>query len=83
MNSAIAQVVPKENRDYVKKVVAESDFLLDILAKVCYNIIRESQNVTKSDYSSPSWSHEQAHRNGQVDAMMTFLKIIDKQKKET
>tara|TARA_R110002020_G_scaffold285675_3_gene501204 strand:+ start:853 stop:1101 length:249 start_codon:yes stop_codon:yes gene_type:complete len=78
MNSAIQSLVPKEDRARVAEIVEKSDFLLDILAKVCYNIIRESQNITKSDYSSPSWSHEQAHRNGKVEALTDFLKIINK-----
>ena len=81
MNSRINSVTPKEDRERVKEIFQKSDFLLDILEKVCYNIIRENQDVTKSDYSNSSWSHEQAHRNGIVEGMNIILQTI--KRKET
>jgi hypothetical protein len=76
MNSKIRSVVSKDDQERVKEIFEKSDFLLDILAKVCYNIIRESQNVTKKDYDSAGWAYEQAHRNGQIDALQQIIKII-------
>lgn len=82
MNSKIYAVVDKEQRELVKEIFEKSDFLLDILRKVCYNTIRECENVSRKDYDTAGWAFEQAHRNGQVDALKELLKIIEI-KKET
>ena len=81
MNSYLAAAVDKEDRAKAEEIFKKSDFLLDILAKVCYNIIRESQEVTTNDYSSSSWAYEQAHRNGKVEALQQILLTINR--KET
>ena len=36
-----------------------------------------SSENSESDYDSPSWSHKQAHRNGQRAAFADILKLID------
>lgn len=83
MNSEIQRVVPKEDWDRVKKVLESDNFLLDILEKVCYNIIRDNSKITKKDYDSAGWAYEQAHRNGVVETADRLLTIINRNKKET
>jgi len=64
-----------EEQDKMRQNVLSSEKVLDKLIKICYNNIIELQNVQKSDYNSPSWIAEQAHRNGEVAALNRIIKI--------
>jgi len=77
MNSHWAKVCEDENeRESLKKYLENSNFLLDKLTKICYNIMEDSERVSKKNYNSPGWAYEQAHRNGEVDSIKKILEII-------
>lgn len=79
MNSHWAKVCEDASeRESLKKYLENSNFLLDKLTKICYNIIKESEHVTKKNYNSPGWAYEQAHRNGEVDSIKKILEIIER-----
>jgi len=66
-----------EERDKVKKMVQGNHFVLDKLSEICYNLVTELENVSRSDYDSAGWAYEQAHRNGEVAALKLIIKLID------
>lgn len=67
---------PGEDQENFKKNVLSSQKVLDRLREICYNIIQEDEKVRVADYASPSWSHEQAHRNGKREALENLIKIL-------
>lgn len=66
----------KEKRDEIKSIVLGSTILLDRLNKILYNIKKEKSEVRLLDYDSPSWSHKQAHLNGQIDMLDQLVKLV-------
>lgn len=78
INSAwIRDAKTEEERERIYKEVINSNFLLDKLRKICYNISIELEEVSSPDYDSASWSHKQAHRNGQLDILRKLNKILE------
>lgn len=49
--------------------------LVDILKEKLQAL--DTQECSVSDYDNPSWSHKQAHRNGQKASLVEVLKLID------
>lgn len=66
--------LPPDQQENFKKSVEASKLVLDKLIEICYNRINNLETVTIKDYDNPSWSHKQAHRNGEIDELR---KIID------
>jgi hypothetical protein len=71
------QDLPKHDQEKFKETVLNSKIVLDKVAKVCYNKIIELDNVTTSDYDSPSWACKQAHLNGKREALKEILQLVD------
>lgn len=67
----------QEDRERIKGMVLGSKKTLDILAEICYNIIKNDSEVSKQDYQSAGWAFEQAHRNGRQDALREIISIIN------
>tara|TARA_Y100001963_G_C6789717_1_gene454806 strand:- start:59 stop:313 length:255 start_codon:yes stop_codon:yes gene_type:complete len=65
---------PKE-REKEKKIIENSNFLLDKLKEICYNKLTELENVNKSDYDNPSWAYKQAHVNGEKQAYRSIIEL--------
>jgi hypothetical protein len=63
-------------RDGFKQSVLQSKIVLDKLQQIVYNMYKDKRTVTFSDYSSPSWSHEQAHTNGYCEALQDILALV-------
>lgn len=57
-----------------KELVLQNKILLDFLVEILYNMNERLEEVSLDDYNSPSWSHKQAHLNGQRDMLR---KIVD------
>lgn len=57
--------------------VRNSKIVLDKLKEILYNMHTGKQKVVTIDYSSPSWSHEQAHRNGYCEALEKVMELLD------
>jgi hypothetical protein len=66
----------QEERDKIKKMIGGSIFALDKLSEICYTKVTELESVSRSDYSSAGWAYEQAHRNGEVAALKSIIKLI-------
>lgn len=65
-----------DKRSEIKSIVLGSTILLDRLNKILYNIKKEKSEVRLLDYDSPSWSHKQAHLNGQIDMIDQIVKLV-------
>lgn len=59
------------------QIVKESEIILDILAKICYNITSEQEKIAVGDYESPSWAYKQADRNGYLRAYQEITKMCE------
>lgn len=62
-------------REKEKKIIVNSNFLLDKLKEICYNKIEELERVNKPDYNNPGWVYEQAHRNGEANAYRAIIEL--------
>lgn len=59
-----------------KKFLASEQKVLDILRKIVYNIRTSQEIVSENDYDSPSWSHKQAHLNGESSALRRIERLL-------
>ena len=67
---------PAEQKKMEENVLS-SEILLDRLAKILYNMQEKRESVTGLEhYDTPSWSHKQAHLNGEAAALKKVLEII-------
>lgn len=71
---------PAEKKE-MEELVRSSTNLLDRLDKILYNMQESKETTVLADYDSPSWSHKQAHQNGQLDIirqLRSLLKISER-----
>lgn len=64
-----------EDKESLKRALHSS-----ILAERLRTIIQDWKRelpVSPNDYDSPSWSHKQAHKNGQEDILTRLLSILE------
>lgn len=65
-----------KDREERKVLIRGSKKTLDILSKICYNMYREAENSSISDYDSPSWAYRQAHINGLKEAYNKIQEVV-------
>ena len=66
----------KDEREQIKDLVLSSPILLDKLQKILYNMQESKDKSVVHDYDTPSWSHKQAHLNGEKDAIRKMLQLV-------
>lgn len=66
-----------EEKENFKNEVLGAQKVLDKLTKIVYNRTIEVQNTPIADYDCASWSHRQAHQNGQVAAFKEIIALLD------
>ena len=68
-----------EEIDKLNKAILGSVVIRNRLTQIIKEKLESIDNTecSVSDYDSPSWSHKQAHRNGQKTALNEVLKLID------
>lgn len=68
-----------EDIERLNKAVLGSVTIRNRLAEIIKEKLEalDSQECSVADYDSPSWSHKQAHRNGQKASLVEVLKLID------
>jgi hypothetical protein len=67
----------QEERDATTQAVASAKGILDMLLARALARKAEVANTSQADYTSPSWSHLQAHKNGRLEELDYFIKMID------
>lgn len=65
-----------EEREKMTNLVVSNTILLDKLRKMLYNMKEGKENTVLSDYDVPSWSHKQAHLNGEQAAITKIIDLI-------
>lgn len=65
-----------EDREKMKKVVLDGTILLDKLKEILYNMQEGKRDVVVGDYDNPSWSHKQAHLNGETAALHKVISLL-------
>ncbi len=76
INEAWLQGLKGAEREQMKELVLSNEILLDKLAKMLYNMQERKRISVLGDYDTPSWSHKQAHLNGEADVLRKVLEII-------
>ena len=64
------------DREEMKKLVLNSEKVLDKLKEILYNMQVKKSEVSLEDYDNPSWSHRQAHLNGEASALRRVVEIL-------
>lgn len=77
MNSLWLQGLKGEERQKLKVFIENNQKILDILTEIVYNRVKEHESVALRDYDNLSWSHKQAHLNGELDALKWVIKLCD------
>lgn len=72
----------KQDQDKFKESIIASDFILDRVRQILYNMIKDVERVKTTDYDSPSWSHKQAHQNGEIEMAKRIIQLLDISDKE-
>lgn len=71
-----------EEREQIKKMVLSNEILLDKLRKILYNIQESKRGSVLEDYDTPSWSHKQAHLNGENAMLEKVIKLVTIQERD-
>lgn len=75
INEAWLSGLKGEERSKMRDFVVGNQILLDKLVEILYNMQEKTGSVKLDDYDSPSWSHKQAHLNGQNDTIRKLIEI--------
>jgi hypothetical protein len=65
-----------EEREEIAKAVLNASHIIEPIRDYIEQEFFQVARVTRADYSNKEWSHEQAHRNGQMDALETIWKLF-------
>jgi hypothetical protein len=65
-----------DEADNLKQQILQAQIVLDKLREIVYNRVKEAQSTPLVDYDCPSWSHRQAHQNGQVAAFKEIIALL-------
>lgn len=60
-----------------KELVLSNKIVLDFLIEILYNMDRRAEVVASEAYDSPSWSHKQAHLNGERAMLRRIIELCD------
>ncbi len=63
-------------REKMKNIVLENTILLDKLKQILYNMQEGKRSTVLVDYDTPSWSHKQAHLNGELAAFQKVIELL-------
>ena len=77
INSAWTAGKSAEDKEKITKLVLSSENLLDILKEILYNMQEKRELTVLSDYDTPSWSHKQAHLNGEAAGIRKVIDLIE------
>lgn len=65
-----------EDRDKMKELILSNTILLDKLTQIVYNMQEGKRSTVLVDYDTPSWSHKQAHLNGEIAAFQKVIELL-------
>lgn len=72
----LAKAKTEPERQQIRDLVVNSELLLDKLKEMLYNMQEELRDTVLVDYDTPSWSHKQAHLNGELDMLRKVIDLV-------
>lgn len=63
-----------EEKKLFEELLGTNNKVLDRLSEICYNMVRESENLS-NDYDSPNWALRQADSVGYKRALSRIIKL--------
>ena len=82
INEAWLRGLKGEDREKMKELVLSNQILLDKLSEILYNMQVKKEGTVLDDYDTPSWSHKQAHINGEAAAIKRLIDIVSIRERE-
>lgn len=76
VNTAWTQGLSASEKADMEALVKGNTILLDRLTKILYNMQTKRVATVLGDYDTPSWSHKQAHLNGELNVIERLLEIV-------
>jgi hypothetical protein len=77
INEAWLKGLKGPEREKMKEEVLSSENFLDIAREMLYNMQeRKREGAVLGDYDTPSWSHKQAHLNGELAMLAKLIEIF-------
>ena len=77
INQAWTQGLNASEAQQMKELVSSNKFLLDRLVQMLYNMQEKKEASVLADYDTPSWSHKQAHLNGEAAMLRKLVEIVE------
>lgn len=65
-----------QERDEIRNLLVSDTILLDKLREILYNMQVSKEASVLGDYDTPSWSHKQAHLNGEAAMLRKVIDIV-------
>lgn len=65
-----------DKKENLEKLVRNSHIVLSRLKSIVEEDLRDLQKTKPDDYDSPSWSHKQAHYNGELAYARQMLSLL-------
>lgn len=69
-----------EDTEARKNLVLASSNILEVLEAMLKEDLEGARKSLKTDYDNPSWSHLQAHKNGEMGVLTKYIELINKRK---
>jgi len=60
----------------MEQQVKDAKIVLDRLVQMLYNMQEKRETTVLEDYDTPSWSHKQAHLNGQAAMLRQLMDML-------
>lgn len=76
ISSAWTSGLKGRDKQEMEELVKTSTILLDRLSKILYNMQESKRKTVLADYDTPSWSHKQAHLNGELEVLRELQEIL-------
>lgn len=77
INQAWTHGLKGEEAKKMQELVVSNKFLLDRLVEILYNMQEKRESSVLADYDTPSWSHKQAHLNGEAAMIRKLADLIE------
>ena len=77
LNQAWTQGLSGEETTRMQELVLGTKILLDRLVQILYNMQEKRETSVLDDYDTPSWSHKQAHLNGEAAMIRKLVDIVE------
>lgn len=82
VNEELLKGLKGPDREEFKTLIVNNKKLLDKVVEILYNRGEGKRDTVLSDYDTPSWSHKQAHLNGEIAALKKMVELLTVQERD-